>query len=238
MASETQISYVLVHGTNAGGWCWRKVANILRAEGHQVFTPTLTGCGERSHLMSSEINLDTHIADVVNVIKWEQLSSVVLCGHSSGGWVISGVVEKIPELIKSIVYLDAFLPENGQTAFEMQSPQSREAVLVAKEAGEISRPPGSMERYNINPNDREWFESLATAQPIGTSLQPIVLTGAIERVSKKTYIRATAYPHPYFQAYYDSLKNDPSWRLFELECGHIVMADKPEELTGILLEVA
>ena len=152
--------------------------------------------------------------------------------------MISGVVEQVPDLIDSIVYLDAFLPEDGQRAFDMQSPGSREAVLAARDAGEISRPPGSMERYNINTQDQAWFESLATAQPIGTSLQTIHLTGAIARVSKKAYIRATAYEHPYFSTYYDSLKGDPTWRLFELHCGHVVMADMPNELADILIEVA
>jgi len=175
---------------------------------------------------------------VVNVIRWEELTSVVLCGHSSGGWVISGVVEMIPQLIDSIVYLDAFLPKNGQRAFDMQSLGSKTAVLAAKEAGEIARPPGSMDRYNINPRNQAWVESLSTPQPIGTSLQPIRLTGALERVPKKAYVRATAYEHPYFGAYYDALKNDPSWRLFELNCGHVAMVDLPNELADILIEVA
>ena len=238
MANIDSRTFVLVHGTNVGGWCWRRVENRLRHHGHRVFTPTLTGCGERSHLLTADIDLDTHITDVINVIRWEELTDVVLCGHSSGGWVISGVVEKIPELIDSIVYLDAFLPRNGQRALDMQSPGSKAAVLAAKEAGEISRPPGSMDRYKINPDDQAWVESLATPQPIGTSLQPIRLSGALERVPKKAYIRATAYEHPHFDGYYDALKDDPSWRLFGLDCGHIVMIDMPDELCEILIEVA
>jgi len=238
MVNSAPRSYVLVHGTNSGGWCWRGVADRLRAQGHRVLTPTLTGCGERSHLMSADINLDTHIADVVNVIKWEELTDVVLCGHSSSGWVISGVVEQIPELIDSIVYLDAFLPKDGQRPFEMQSPGSQEAVLAAHAAGEISRPPGSKDRYKINPVNRPWIESLATPQPIGSSLQPIHLTGAYERVPKKAYIRAAAYEHPYFGAYYEGLKDDPTWRRFELNCGHVVMVDMPDELTEILIDIA
>lgn len=238
MTNSNRRAFVLVHGTNSGGWCWRGVADRLRSQGHRVLTPTLTGCGERSHLMSADINLDTHIADVVNAIKWEEVTDVVLCGHSSGGWVISGVVEKIPALIDSIVYLDAFLPKDGQRPFDMQSPGSREAVLAAKAAGEISRPPGSKDRYNIDPRNQAWIESLATPQPIGSSLQSIHLTGALERVPKKTYIRATAYEHPYFGAYFADLKQDPTWRLFELNCGHIVMVDMPDELTEILIEVA
>lgn len=238
MTSSEQRSFVLVHGTNSGGWCWRGVADRLRSQGHRVLTPTLTGCGERSHLMSADITLDTHIMDVVNVIKWEELSNVVLCGHSSSGWVISGVVEQIPELIGSIVYLDAFVPKDGQRPFDMQSESSREAVLEAQAAGEISRPPGNKDRYKIKPENRDWIESLATAQPIGSSLQRIHLTGAFERVPKKAYIRAIAYEHRYFGPYYDAFKNDPTWRAFELNCGHVVMVDMPDELTEILIDVA
>ena len=169
MTNSDRRAFVLVHGTNSGGWCWRGVADRLRSQGHRVLTPTLTGCGERSHLMSADIDLDTHITDVVNVIKWEEVTDIVLCGHSSGGWVISGVVEQIPGLIDSIVYLDAFLPKDGQRPFDMQSSGSREAVLAAKAAGEISRPPGSKDRYNIDPRNQAWIESLATPQPIGSS---------------------------------------------------------------------
>src|SRR5436190_22734771 len=97
--------FVLVHGAWHGGWCWRRVADLLTADGHRVLTPTLTGLGERSHLLSPGISLDTHIADVVNVAKWERLDKIVLVGHSYGGIVISGVAEKISAAISSIVFL-------------------------------------------------------------------------------------------------------------------------------------
>ena len=120
-----------MHGTSHGGWWWKRVVHFLRLAGHRVFTPTLTGCGERSHLNSAGINLDTHITDVVNVIKWEELEEVVLCGHSYGGWVISGVVEQLLEHISALIFLDAFLPENGQCGLDLQSPESQKAVLQA-----------------------------------------------------------------------------------------------------------
>jgi alpha-beta hydrolase superfamily lysophospholipase len=123
--------FVLVHGSSAGGWCYRRVADLLERGGHKVFTPTFTGLGERSHLMSGMITLDTHIADVVNVIRWESLESVVLVGHSYGGWIISGVAEQVETKIASIVFLDAFMPENGQRVLDTNSPRSRAEIEEA-----------------------------------------------------------------------------------------------------------
>ena len=100
-------TFVLVHGAWHGSWCWKRVRKAIRAQGHDVFTPTLTGVGERSHLLSPHVNLDTHLDDIVNLIRWEELSDVVLCGHSYGGCVISGVADRVPDRIGALVYLDA-----------------------------------------------------------------------------------------------------------------------------------
>jgi len=107
-------TFVLVHGAWHGGWCWRRVSDLLEKQGHKVFTPTLTGVGERSHLMSKDINLDTHITDLVNVFKWEDLKDVCLVVHSYGGWPGSGALEQIGDRVSSIVWLDAVKQENGQ----------------------------------------------------------------------------------------------------------------------------
>ncbi len=129
-------TFVFVHGTSYGGWCWRRIADRLEAMGHKVYTPTLTGLGERSHLMSAAINLDTHILDVVNVIRWEDLDDVVLCGHSYGGWIISGVVEQVPSKISSIIFLDAFMPENGQQGARSQFPPGARGGVGGDPRGE------------------------------------------------------------------------------------------------------
>ena len=238
MTDTNPKNFVLVHGTSHGGWCWVRVADRLRAQGHRVFTPTLTGLGERSHLMSTDIDLDTHISDVVNVIKWEGLQDVVLCGHSYGGWVISGVAEQVADRIGSIVYLDAFMPEDGQRGIDSQSPGSRDAVLAASKAGDASRPAGSASRYGLRGADLDWVDSLLTPQPVGVSLQPIKLTGARDRIAKKSFILATEYNNPPFVASHAALKDDPCWRLFDLPCNHDVTLESPEELTQILLDVA
>jgi len=104
----------LVHGTLVGGWYWRRVSDLLEKKGHKVFSPTLTGLGERSHLLNKDINLDTHITDIVNVIKWEDLNDICLVVHSYGGWVGSGALEQIGDRVSSIVWLDAYKPQDGQ----------------------------------------------------------------------------------------------------------------------------
>ena len=111
--------FVLVHGAWHGGWCYARVAALLRARGHTVFTPTLTGQGERAHLLSGSINLSTHIEDVLGVFRCEQLNGVVLAGHSYGGMVVTGVADRIAQHIRALAYLDAFIPEDGQSLFDI-----------------------------------------------------------------------------------------------------------------------
>jgi pimeloyl-ACP methyl ester carboxylesterase len=130
-------TFVLVHGAWHGGWCWQRVAKLLRARGHDVSTPTLTGVCERSHLLSPAIDLNTHINDIANLIKWNELANVVLVGHSYGGMVISGVAEKSEKAIGSFVMLDAFYPENGESLMDQTVQASRDAVKEAAAKGDI-----------------------------------------------------------------------------------------------------
>jgi pimeloyl-ACP methyl ester carboxylesterase len=231
-------TFVLVHGSWHGGWCWRRVADLLEKKGHKVYAPTLTGLCERSHLMSALITLDTHITDVVNVIKWENLNNVVLVGHSYAGFVISGVAERSLPSISSIVFLDAFLPENGQRVVDLTPSDLRATSLAAAERNEVGRPIPPAKAFGVNEKDQAWVDSKLTQQPTFVSLQPIALTGARDKVAKKTYIRATSYPAPMFDAHLAKLKSDPSWRTYGVPCGHDVMVDMPERLVEILTEVA
>lgn len=231
-------TFVLVHGAWHGGWCWRRVADRLRREGHAVFTPTLTGLGERSHLLQSGIDLATHVADIVNVMQWERLADVVLCGHSYGGFVISGVAEVIPDAIRAIVFLDAFLPENGDTILKLTGPAVRDAIRAALQRGELAVPPRPAEAFGVNAADRQWVDSLCVPQPIGTFTSPIALSGARERIARKTYIRAKAYDSPAFDRALSVAQSDPSWRCYEIACGHDVMVDRPDRLSELLLQAA
>ena len=232
-------TFVLVHGAWHGGWCWRRVADLLRARGHAVFTPTLTGLGEKSHLMSSSINLDTHVNDIVNLFRWERITDAVLVGHSYGGWPISGAIEKLEGKVSSIVYLDAFFPKNGQRGVEVQLPENRARIEAAVARGEVSRPSPPASSFNIaDPADVAWVDGLLTWQPLGVSMQPIILTGARERVGKRAYIRTRGSQNAFFDGYYEDLKATGRWRMYDEPCGHNMMVDQPARLVEILEECA
>jgi len=227
-------TFVLVHGAWHGGWCWRRVADRLQARGHKVYTPTLTGVGDRSHLLSHDIDLDTHIADIVNLFLWEDLRGVCLVPHSYGGWPCSGALEQIGDRVSSIVWLDSFTPSDGQRGADYGSAISRKALEEAVAKGEPGRRPPPASAFAVNDKDRAWVDSKLTPHPTGVSLQPIRLTGARERVAKKTYIRAPIYPQPAFDEAYARCKADPTWHTIETDAGHDVMIDAPDWLAEVL----
>ncbi len=231
-------TFVLVHGAWHGGWCWRRVSDILQARGHKVFTPTLTGLGERSHLLAKGINVSTHVTDVVNVVKWERLEGVVLCGHSYGGLVVSGIAEQIAPAISSIVFLDAFLPDNGDSMLDLTGQAVIDAARAAQQADALGVPPRKAEAFGVNEKDRAWVDSLTGLQPLGCFLEKLKLTGARDRIERKSYIRAANYANPGFDKALARVKNDPAWRTYGVPCGHDVMVDMPDRLAEILLEVA
>ncbi len=238
MAQSSPKTFLLVHGAWHGGWCWRRVADRLRARGHAVFTPTLTGLGERAHLLHPDIDLSLHVADVLGVIKYERLSDIVLVGHSYGGCVISGVAEAAADKIRSIVFLDAFIPENGESLFDVVQPAVKEVIQGVLDRGETMVPVRDAAAFKVNEKDRAWVDSLATPQPIRTFTEKIKLTGARDRIAQKIYIRASGYPNVSFDKALARVKADRSWRTYEVPCGHDVMIDEPERLTEILIEVA
>ena len=231
-------TFVLVHGSWHGGWCWRRVSDRLEKLGHKVFAPTLTGLGERSHLLDEKVNLTTHITDVVNVIKWERLTNVVLCGHSYAGYPVSGALEQIGSAVSSIVYLDSFLPDNGDSILEKGNPRVAETIRAAVEKKQLSLPPLPASFFQVNEADRAWVDSMCTPQPLGTYTEKLVLTGAREGIAKKTYIRAKGYAQPIFDTAEEKLKKDPTWRVLPVQSGHDVMIDTPDRLVEMLLEAA
>ncbi len=232
-------TFVLVHGAWHGSWCWARVRRALVAQGHQVFTPTLTGVGERSHLLSRDVDLQVHVDDVVNLIRWEELDEVILCGHSYGGCVISGAADAAPDRIAAMVYLDAFLPEAGEALHDLLPDEQREMQLgLAREHGEGWRvPPIPAAVFNVNARDRDWVDRQCTPQPLATFQQKLRLCGGPARIARNHFIFASGWEGTPFTGSYRRAKAR-GWTTSEIASGHDVMLDEPEALGAELIAVA
>lgn len=230
-------TYVLVHGAWHGGWCWRRVARQLRAAGHDVYTPTLTGLGERRHLVTPMVGVNLHVEDVVNLLLFEDLQDVVLCGHSYGGMVITGAAGRLPERLRCLVYLDAFVPRDGQCGLDLRTPEGNRALLeqVQTSGGGwrmTPLPAGPVFRVR-DPRDREWVDARMTEMPYRAYTERL----RVERewTGPKVYVRAEDYPFAPFDAIYQARLRDPAWQVHRLSGGHVLMVDNPEGVSGILL---
>ncbi len=231
-------AFVLVHGAWHGGWCWKRVAPLLRAEGHDVFTPTLPGVGEAAHLASPAIGLQTHVDAICGLIELEELNDCVLVGHSYGGMVITGVAERLHARISSLVYLDAFVPEHGQSLMSINIPE-RVQQMVANtmthgDGWQVPAPPPAY--FGVKAQaDVDWIVKQCTPQSLLTFMQPVCAPGEWKRTRRKVYIRAGGHPSPTFAPFGDAAKAANDWSYHEVTCGHEVMIEQPHELARILL---
>ena len=232
-------TFVLVTGAWHGSWCWKRVREALTKQGHTVFTPTFTGIGERSHLLSRDIDLETHIADIMNLIRWENLRGIVLVGHSYGGLVVRSVADRMDGRIAALVYLDAFVPENGQGLHDCVDEGQRLALLNAMaDPGEGWRiPPIPAAVFNVNEADRDWVDAQCTVQPAACFVQPLRLERDGLSSGTTHYIYASGWEGSPFTRFYDEAKSR-GWSRRKIACGHDVMLDRPDELTAALLEIA
>ena len=230
--------FVLVHGAWRGSWLWRKVRPLLQAAGHEVFTPTLTGLADRSHLLAPEIDLETHIADVVNLVRWEGIDDFVLCGHSYAGCVVTGVADRLAQRIRALVYLDAFVLEDGQSLHDTVPAELRD-MQVQSAAGDGDGwrvPPIPAEIFNVNEADRAYVDSQCTAHPLATLQQKLSLQHTMPP-EKVTHVLATEHPHSPFAPYHELAKRK-GWKTLRLACGHDAPLDLPQEVTRILLDAS
>ena len=232
-------TFVLVHGAWHGSWCWKRVRHRLQLAGHDVFTPTLTGLGERSHLLARGVNLSTHIEDVVNLIRWEELHNLTLCGHSYGGAVVSGVAERIPERIRALVYLDAFVLESGENVLENVHESQRHLLIEAtRKLGDgWKTPPIPATVFNVNAADRDWVDRQCTAHPYACFEEPLLQSDGIRRIASITYIVATDWEDTPFGRALERARGK-GWRILSMACGHDAMLDAPEELARELVGTA
>jgi len=236
-------TFVLVHGSFLGGWCWREVKNLLAQAGHTVYAPTLTGLGERIHLRSAEIGLQTHITDITNLIEWEELTDLVLVGHSYGGTVITGVCDAIKDRIRHVIYLDSNVPRNGETNYPGVTRQAIEQVYGELDEGYLIPPP-PLSDFGLTPDNVSaeiyaWYKRRLTAHPLQTYLEPLILEKGGSEGLPRTYIFCTAdrpkpYPPP-LQALLNRVQGS-SWSYKELDSGHNAMTLAPDELCNMLLQ--
>jgi pimeloyl-ACP methyl ester carboxylesterase len=228
-------TFVLVHGGFHGGWCWSAVAGGLRARGHTVFAPTLTGCGERSHLLSSAITLDTFVDDIANVLRWEDLHDVVLVGHSFGGSAISGVADRMPKRIRQLVYLDAVMLESGQTMFgHLGEEAARARLRSAQENGGLGIEPPPPSSFGIR-DDRQarFVQARLTRHPLGTYTSALRLANKVANGVPSIYVQCTDPVFSGLQASRDWVRAN-GMKTVEIRTGHDAMITAPQLLTDLL----
>ena len=230
-------TFVLVHGAWSGAHTFRRVRPLLRGAGHEVFTPSLTGLGERTHLLTPEVGLTTHVHDVSNAILYEDLRDIVLLGYSYGGSVVTGALEFVWDRVSHLVYLDAFVPFNGQSVDDM--------LGVTRSSFGLDEPwlvPPVPRTYE-DPVEAEFVSKRRSGQPIRCFVEPVRLVSPLEEYAfSRTYIKATGEPrppesHPFWEVS-DRVKDDPRWRYREIETNHMIPSNRPDELAALLFELA
>lgn len=239
-ATGTKRSFVLVHGAWHGGWCWVRVAERLRAAGHVVYTPTLSGLGERRHLLSPLITIETHILDLLNVIEFEELKDVILVGHSYAGSIISGVADRVPGRLRQLVYLDAQMLQNGETLFSSLPKDLVDARLKAFRetgAGVGAAATLSPTAFGVkDPADIEWVARRLTPHPVGVYNHPLILNFPMGNGVPKTYIECMDNPPGNLEPGKARVRADPGWKVLKLNTGHDAMITAPGPLTDMLLQ--
>jgi pimeloyl-ACP methyl ester carboxylesterase len=230
-------TFVLVHGAWHGGWTWQRMTPMLRAAGRTVHTPTLTGLGERAHLGSRHTSLNTHIIDIVSMMQMEDLKDVVLVGHSYAGFVVTGVADRSPSRVRTLVYLDAFVPEDGKSLNDFIPPDRRPAFEKAG-ADKGFHDPFPLAPFGVTkPEDVAWAQPRLRPQPYLTFAQPLKLRGGAPRIPR-VFIRCMAPAYPNFEPFAQRLRNDPNWKYLEVAGGHDAMISNPRGLADALLSLA
>jgi pimeloyl-ACP methyl ester carboxylesterase len=241
-------AFVLVHPAWHGAWCWKKFVPFLQEAGHEVITPTLTGLGDRSHLLSRDIGLETHVKDVVNVLAYADLSDVILVGHSASGAVITGVADVVPERIARVIYLDAFVPEDGQGVVDLLAPERRQILegLVATEGDgwllpRFAPPPWETivrDMWGVHDeNDLRWMVSRLGPTPFKHFTDPVKRSNPSAEKLPRSYIRCLKFPNPRFDRHAGMARGNPLWNYREVSASHHVFVTMPGETAQLLLEL-
>ena len=234
------MTIVLVHGAWAGAWSWKETAKLLRKRGYDVYAPTLTGIAERSHVPPENVGLDTHIEDVAGLLRYEDLTDVLLVGHSYGGMVITGAADREPGRVKGMIYFDAFLPESGQALIDIVPPAQREAQIRNAEAfdGGKSIPRPTAGNPPPDPAFTAKYAHLFVPQPFRTMSEPWVSVRENPTWPPRHYILCAEYKTSTFQTIAPKVRNAPGWTYSELPALHDVVRTDPQMSADAIAEVA
>jgi pimeloyl-ACP methyl ester carboxylesterase len=241
--------FLLVHGSAHGGWCWRRVVDRLGQFGHRVLTPTLTGLGERAHLLTPDVNLDTHCRDILNVIEAEELDDVILVGHSYAGIIISMVADRMAERLRHLVYLDAQVPQDGESWADRQPEiaidRIRTALNYSAERGlrtpvmPFTPPFDTARSLGVTDEaDIAWVNRRVTDHPLATYLQPVRLKHPVGNGVARVYVSCTGVTLPLFDKAKRQLSTDPEWQFLTLDACHDCMITQPSAVARIFEDVA
>jgi pimeloyl-ACP methyl ester carboxylesterase len=230
-------NFVVAHGAWSSGWAWKKMRPLLRAAGHELWTPSYTGLGERSHLASTAVDLDTHIGDVLGVLEMEDLREVALIGHSYGGMVATGVADRARDRIAQVIYLDAFVPANGQCVLDLQPPEVRARMReLARGSGEGWRLPPNPMPADTPAEDVAWASPRRMPQPLKTFEQPLQLSGHAPPPRSYIYCRRNA-PGDVFRQFLQRAQSEQGWRHFEMDASHNPHITTPATLLDVLQQI-
>jgi pimeloyl-ACP methyl ester carboxylesterase len=229
-------TFLVCHGAWSAGWAWKKMHPLMAAAGHRLVTPTYTGLGERAHLANPSIDLETHIQDVLNVIRYEDLRDIVLIGHSYGGMVATGVADRARDRIAQLIYLDAFVPEDGQSLWDLDQPGQQHVQEITK-SGDGWRVPPSPIPPDTSAADVEWLAARRVDMPIKCFAMKLKLSGG-QLTLPCSYIYATRItPADTFGPFAGRAKSEPGWRYYEIDASHAPNVTAPEALMALLEKI-
>jgi pimeloyl-ACP methyl ester carboxylesterase len=234
-------TFVLVHGAWHGGWCWSRVADRLRAQGHRVYTPTQTGVGERSHLLNATISLQTFVDDIANLIRWEDLDNVTLVGHSFGGLSITGVADVMPERLRNLVYLDAFILGHGVSTFDTLPAAVIDKMRAVAHSTPTPAPavpaPKPTSLGLEQADDIAFVAGRLTPQPLSTYETALTLSNPVGNNLPCTYVHCTQPSFAAVESSREWVKTNTNWAWAELGTGHDAMVSDPDALTEMLVKI-
>jgi pimeloyl-ACP methyl ester carboxylesterase len=232
-------TFLIAHGAWSAAWAWKKMRPLLQARGHALYTPTYTGLGERAHLASREVGLQTHIADVLGTLEFEDLRDVVLVGHSYGGMVATGVADRARARLRRLVYLDAFVPRDGQSLLDLLPADVRERMReAARTAGDGWRVPPNPVPPDTSETDLAWLMPRRVMHPLRAFEEPIRLSGP-EGAAPRAYIYCTRIaPGDVFGPFAERARREAGWQYLELEASHSPNVTAPEALAALLEKLA